>query len=75
MKNVIIVSLGVLMFIGIEALSFLLTAGMVWLGCCALGLLGIYAIEFSWQLAFGIWLLLTVIKFFYRTISIMSFWS
>ena len=45
MKNVIIVSLGVLMFIGIEALSFLLTAGMVWLGCCALGLLGIYAIE------------------------------
>jgi hypothetical protein len=69
MKNILSVGLGILMFIGIEALCFLLTAGMVWVGCYALGLLGIYSIEFSWQLAFGIWLLLAVIKFVYKTIT------
>ena len=69
MRNIIVVGLGVLMFIGIEALGFLLTAGMVWVGCYALGLLGICSIEFSWQLAFGIWLLLAVIKFFYKIIT------
>ena len=69
MKKLIVVGLGILIFIVLKALGFLLTAGMVWIGCYALNLLEFSSIEFSWQLVFGIWLLTAVIKFFYKAIT------
>lgn len=73
MKNILFkilgAFLGVVIYIGLNAVSFLVTAGMVWVACYALGLLGIYSIQFSWGLAFGVWLLLAVIRFFYKRIT------
>lgn len=42
-------------------ISFFCTAGLVWLGCWALGLLGV-AVTFSWSIAIGVWVLLLVVR-------------
>ena len=49
------------------ALSFLLTAGLVWLICWLLPALGVaaigsIAIVFSWKLAFLVWLILLLLR-------------
>lgn len=51
----------VLVFIGFMGLSFLVTTGLVWVGCWALGLLGV-TVAWSWTLSLAIWLLAMVIK-------------
>lgn len=49
------------------ALSFLLTAGLVWLTCWLLPALGVatigtLTIVFSWKLAFLVWLILLLLR-------------
>ena len=51
----------ILTFIGFMGLSFLATAGLVWVGCWAFGLLGV-TVAWSWTLTLAIWLLVMVIK-------------
>lgn len=43
------------------AFSFLVTAGLVWVACWALALIGIVVV-WSWKLVFAIWILAMVIK-------------
>lgn len=61
----------VLTFIGFMGLSFLVTAGLVWVGCWALGLLGV-TVAWSWTLALGIWLLVMVIKALFGDIRVST---
>lgn len=51
----------ILSLIGFAGLSFLITAGLVWVGCWALGLLGI-TVAWSWTISLAIWLLVMIIK-------------
>ena len=51
----------ILTLIGFSGLSFLITAGLVWVGCWALGLLGI-TVAWSWTISLAIWLLAMIIK-------------
>ena len=51
----------ILTLIGFAGLSFLVTAGLVWVGCWALGLLGI-TVAWSWTISLAIWLLVMIIK-------------
>ena len=46
------------------AINFLFTAAAIWVLCFALGLLGV-TITFSWKVAFAIWLIIQVIRFFF----------
>lgn len=43
------------------AFSFLMTAGLVWVACWALALIGV-AVVWSWKLAFVVWILAMVAK-------------
>lgn len=47
------------------ALDFLVTAGLVWLGCWALGLMG-FTIVWTWALAFGFWVLSKVLQIIFK---------
>ena len=51
----------ILTLIGFAGLSFLITVGLVWVGCWALGLLGI-TVAWSWTISLAIWLLIMIIK-------------
>lgn len=51
----------ILAMIGVIGVGFFITAGLVWVGCWALGLLGV-AVAWSWKLTLAIWLLVLVIK-------------
>lgn len=55
----IFVGLG--LFILFAVVSFFLTAGLVWLGCIALGLLGV-AVVFTWKIVLAIWIILLILK-------------
>ena len=50
-----------LVFLIALALDFLVTAGLVWLGCWALGLIGIVVV-WSWTVSFAIWILVEIIR-------------
>ena len=57
----------ILVFILALAISFLSTAGLVWLICWLLPALGVVAIGsiaivFSWKLAFLVWLILLLLR-------------
>lgn len=57
----------ILVFILALAISFLSTAGLVWLICWLLPALGVaaigsIAIVFSWKLAFLVWLILLLLR-------------
>jgi hypothetical protein len=52
---------GCLLFVIALALEYLLTAGLVWVGCWALGLLGI-TVVWSWTLALGAFVLVEIIR-------------
>ncbi len=57
----------VLLVILCLAISFLVTAGLVWLLCWLLPALGIatigtFTIVFSWKLALAIWLILALLR-------------
>lgn len=41
--------------------SFLVTAGLVWVACWALALMGIVVV-WSWKLAFAVWILAVIIR-------------
>lgn len=43
------------------AFSFLVTAGLVWVACWALALMGIVVV-WSWKLAFAVWILAAIIR-------------
>lgn len=47
--------------IALLALGFIITAGIVWLGCFLLGLIGI-TVVFTWKLAFVVWALCALVK-------------
>lgn len=63
MKKVLI---GILLIIVGIGISFLISAGLVWIGCFALGLLGV-SVAFSWKLALAIWILVCIIKFVFQS--------
>lgn len=50
----------VIMTIGLLALSFFVTAGIVWLICWA------FSLTFSWKIAFGIWLVLVILRSIFK---------
>ena len=52
---------GCLLFVFFLILEYLLTAGLVWIACWALGLLGI-TIVWSWTLALGVFVLVEIIR-------------
>ena len=45
--------------------SFLLTAGLVWVACWALALVGVVVV-WSWKLAFVVWILVMVARALFR---------
>lgn len=47
------------------AFSFLMTAGLVWVACWALALIGV-AVVWSWKLVFVVWILTMVVKSLFR---------
>jgi hypothetical protein len=59
MKKVVIIILTVGLVCGI---GFLISAGLTWLGCFALKLLGV-AVSFSWKSSFGVWILIFIFNF------------
>lgn len=59
--------INLLSIIIILAISFLCEAGLVWLLCWALNLIGVFtigpvAITFSWPLALAVWVITFVLK-------------
>lgn len=48
----------VILFIGINLISFLITAGIVYLICFC------FSLAFSWKIALGIWVILLLINLF-----------
>lgn len=52
---------GCLLFVFFLVLEYLLTAGLVWVACWALSLLGI-TIVWSWTLALGVFVLVEIIR-------------
>ena len=54
---VIILTVGLICGIG-----FIISAGLTWLGCFALRLLGV-TVAFSWKSAFGVWILVIIFNF------------
>lgn len=54
----------VITLIALLALGFLITAGVVWLGCFLLGLIGV-TVVFTWKLAFVVWALCALVKFLF----------
>lgn len=48
--------LAVLIGLAIGAISFLVIAGILWLICWA------FSLTFSWKIAFGIWLILLILR-------------
>lgn len=59
MKQMLI---GILLILAGIGICFLISAGLVWIGCFALRLLG-FSVVFSWKLAFAIWILASIIRF------------
>lgn len=45
--------------------SFLFTAGLVWVACWALAMVGM-AVVWSWKLAFVVWILVMVARALFR---------
>ncbi len=58
-KKMVIIILTVGLVCGI---GFLPSAGLTWLGCFALRLLGV-AVSFSWKSALGVWILIIIFNF------------
>lgn len=54
MSSAIILS--VITVIGFLAISFFVTAGIIWLICWA------FSLTFSWKITFGIWLIILIIN-------------
>ena len=53
--------LAIVLFLIFEALSFVVSAGIVKLICLCFGL------AFSWKLALGIWLILSLLSAFFKS--------
>lgn len=51
----------IVIFLGLEALSFVVSAGIVKLICLCFGL------AFSWKFALGIWLILSLLSPFFKS--------
>lgn len=47
------------------ALDFLITAGLVWVACWALALVGVIVV-WSWKLSFVIWILEMIIRILFK---------
>lgn len=43
------------------AISFLITAGLVWVACWALALVGVIVV-WSWKLVFAVWILAAIAR-------------
>lgn len=61
----------ILLALLIYAISFLCTAGLVWLLCWLLPAIGVatigtFTIVFSWKLALIVWLILTILRSIFR---------
>lgn len=55
LEKIIVIILGVAFFVGILALSFVLTSAIIYGICWA------FKLTFAWRYAFGIWLILLLI--------------
>lgn len=47
------------------ALGFLFTAGLVWVACWALALVGVVVV-WSWELSFVVWILVGIIRALFK---------
>lgn len=52
---------GCLAWVIVLALDFLATAGLLWVGCWLLGLIGV-TVVWSWLLSFVVWGVIKIIK-------------
>ena len=47
------------------AIGFLITAGLVWVACWALTLIGVVVV-WSWELAFVVWILSMIVRALFK---------
>jgi hypothetical protein len=47
------------------AIGFLITAGLVWVACWALALVGVIVV-WSWKLSFVVWILVMIIRALFK---------
>lgn len=60
LEKIIVIVLGVAFFVGIMALSFVLTSAIIYGICWA------FKLTFAWRYAFGIWLILLILRSVFR---------
>jgi hypothetical protein len=61
LEKIIAIILGVAIFVGVLALSFVLTSAIIYGICWA------FKLTFAWRYAFGIWLVLLILRSIFRS--------
>ena len=61
LEKIIAIILGVAIFVGVLALSFVATSAIIYGICWA------FKLTFAWRYAFGIWLILLILRSIFRS--------